>query len=93
METKKINKLLVMFYYTYIIISKKTGNLYIGSSSDLITRIKDHNRGKTKSTKFGIPWELLYYEAHRSKGLAIRAEMHYKTGQGRRQIKKKLGLK
>ncbi|MFH1822102.1 MAG: GIY-YIG nuclease family protein [Patescibacteria group bacterium] len=82
-----------MFYYTYIIKSQKTCKLYIGSSGDLRKRIKDHNKGTTKSTKSGIPWVLIYYEAHRSKSLAIKAERHYKTGQGRRQIKKKLGLK
>ena len=81
-----------MFCYTYIIYSKITGKLYIVSTSDLRRRINEHNNGSTKSTKSGVPWNLIYYEAHKSKSLAIKAEMHYKTGQGRRQIKKKLGL-
>jgi len=79
-------------YYVYIIKNKDNGRLYIGSTTDLQRRLAEHNRGKTKSTRFSSRWELVYYEAHRSKSLMRKAEIFYKTGQGRRQIKKKLGL-
>ncbi|MFA6993852.1 MAG: GIY-YIG nuclease family protein [Patescibacteria group bacterium] len=81
-----------MFYYVYLLKSLKTDKLYIGSTNDLKKRITDHNRGKTSSTKSGQPWKLIYYEAHLTKTLARKAELFYKTGQGRRQIKSKLGL-
>lgn len=80
------------FYYTYILKSIKFSRLYIGSTDDLPNRLNEHNGGKVVSTKAYKPWELIYYEAHRMKLFARRAEIFYKTGQGRRQLKRKLGI-
>ncbi|MFH1142088.1 MAG: GIY-YIG nuclease family protein [Candidatus Uhrbacteria bacterium] len=79
-------------YYTYVMQSIKFRRLYTGSTSDLISRIARHSTGSVPSTKAYRPWKLIYYEAHLTKGLAIQAELFYKTGQGRRQLKRKLGL-
>lgn len=79
-------------FYTYILQSKIHKRLYVGSTSDLLKRIAEHNRGGVDSTKPYKPWQLIYYEAHLTKTLARKAELFYKTGQGRRQIKKKLGI-
>jgi len=80
-------------YYTYILES--IGNehtIYIGSTEDLPARLNQHNSKKVTSTKTLAPWRVIYYEAHLSKTLARRAELFYKTGQGRRQLRKKLGF-
>ena len=79
-------------YYFYILQSKVNNKLYKGSTENLRKRFKEHNSGKVKSSKNGTPWNLIYYEAHRNKTLARKTELFYKTGQGRRQLKKKLGL-
>lgn len=79
-------------YYTYILKSIAFDKIYIGSTENLVVRLDMHNSGKVFSTKPYVPWTLVYYEAHRSLSFARKAEMFYKTGQGRRQIKKKLGL-
>lgn len=79
-------------YYTYILRSVNYNKFYVGSTEDLKERLKDHNSGKSKFTKSYLPWKLVYYEAHLTRGLARKAEIFYKTGQGRRQIKRKLGL-
>ncbi len=79
-------------YYIYILKSVKINKLYTGSTEDLKRRFKEHNFGKVKSTRFGRPWKLVYYEAHLTKSLACKTELFYKTGQGRRQVKKKLDL-
>jgi len=71
-------------YYLYILQSKIDNRLYKGITENLRKRFKDHNSGKVKSTKPYRPWILIYYEAHRNK--------FYKTKQGRRQLKKKLGF-
>ncbi len=81
-----------IMYYVYILKSLSSKKLYIGSTEDLKKRLIDHNRGKTTSTKPHRPWELVYYEAHQTKRLARKAEILYKTGQGRKQIKKKLEI-
>jgi putative endonuclease len=79
-------------FYVYILKSTIANRLYKGSTSNLETRLDEHNSGKVRSTKPYRPWRLIYYEAHRDKKLAQKAELFYKTGQGRRQLKKKSGF-
>jgi len=79
-------------YYLYILQSKINSKLYKGLTGDLKKRFKEHNSGKTKSTRPYRPWILVYYEAHRNETLARKAEIFYKTSQGRRQLKKKLEI-
>jgi len=38
-----------MFYYTYILKSKKDGKLYTGSMNDLRKRLDQHNNGMNES--------------------------------------------
>lgn len=80
-------------YYTYVLQSVKYGRLYVGSTCDLRQRLVDHNSSHVRSTKEYVPWKLLYYEAQLTKRLAQMAEIHYKTGQGRRQLFKKLDIR
>jgi putative endonuclease len=79
-------------YYTYILKSVNFDRFYVGSTEDTEARLIRHNKGEVTSTKPYLPWKLVYYEAHLTKTLARKAELFYKTGQGRRQIKRKLGL-
>ena len=69
-------------FYTYILRSNRDGNLYIGYTSDLRRRIKEHNSGDTKSLKSRRPLELIYYEAYKAKEDAERREKMLKF-QGR----------
>lgn len=67
-------------HYVYILWSESAKRKYVGSTSDLKTRLDCHNKELVVSTKAYIPWKLIYYEAHLNKSLAIQAEMFYKTG-------------
>lgn len=71
-------------YYVYILKSKKDNKHYIGSTHDLKRRFNEHQLGKVESTKSRRPLLIEYYEAYRNK------ELLYKTGQGRRILKKRL---
>ena len=51
-----------IMYKVYIIKSEKTGRQYIGYTEDIDKRLKEHNDGKTRSTKNKGPWNLLYQE-------------------------------
>ena len=53
-------------YYVYILKSKKDNKLYTGSTNDLRRRFKEHNTGKVTSTKYRVPFELIYYEAYKA---------------------------
>ena len=61
-------------YYVYLLKSKKSGETYIGFTDNLRRRFNEHNNGRSESTKYKIPWELIYYEAYKSKNDALRRE-------------------
>lgn len=63
---------------------------YIGYTSDIEQRIKDHNLGKTITTNRKKPWEILYYEVAFNKDDAIAREKYLKSGMGRRYLKNRL---
>jgi len=46
--------------FLYIPQSATNDRYYIGSTDDLNRRFKEHNSGQTKSTKSGLPWEIVY---------------------------------
>ena len=79
-----------MFYYIYVIQSKKSLSLYIGFTTDLKKRFQEHNRGQVFSTKPYIPWQLIHYEAYLNPDDAKRREKYLKTNQGARLLKRKL---
>ncbi|MHA7863781.1 GIY-YIG nuclease family protein [Flagellimonas marinaquae] len=74
-------------YYAYVLKSGVDGRLYKGHCENLEKRLKEHNAGKTKSTKGYIPWKLVYFETFTSKEEAIEREKYFKTGKGRDYLK------
>lgn len=65
-------------FYMYIIQSKKDGELYTGSTSDLRKRLLEHNQKLNRSTKYRAPFELVYYEAYKSEDDAREREHNLK---------------
>ncbi|WP_295231176.1 GIY-YIG nuclease family protein [Sediminibacterium sp.] len=51
-----------MHYTVYIIYSEKLNKYYTGSCEDFSIRFSQHNAGRNKSTKHGIPWILKHLE-------------------------------
>ena len=84
------SELSVVFCYVYLLRSLKNGSLYIGSTHDLKKRVAKHNKGLNFSTKPYVPWELLYYEAHRNEADARRREKYLKTTAGRQALRNML---
>jgi len=76
-------------WYVYVLHNKK-GHWYIGSTKDLRKRILNHNSGKNKSTKYGIPWKVIYCEIGLHKEDARAREKYLKSGTGRRYLKNRL---
>ena len=75
-------------FYVYILISLKDNNIYIGFTSNIINRIKRHNKGFVKSTKSRRPFKLIYLEKYYDRQQALGREKYLKTTQGRRFIYK-----
>jgi len=80
-----------MFYYTYLLKSKKDGKWYTGYTSDLRKRLIEHNSNISGYTKGRGPFELIYYEACLSSKKAKMRETYLKTGMGKRYLKNRLG--
>ncbi|TPV34077.1 GIY-YIG nuclease family protein [Paucihalobacter ruber] len=79
-----------MKYYVYVLESTKDGRLYKGHTNRLEERLKEHNSGKTSSTKGYRPWVLVYHEEYDSEREAIEREKYFKTGSGREYLKNKI---
>ena len=79
-----------MFYYVYILNSVHHHKFYIGFTTDLIKRVKQHNHGESSATRPYIPYKLIYYEAFLSKLDGLKREEYFKSGYGLRTIKKNL---
>ena len=75
------------FYYTYVLLSQKDNNFYIGFSEQVFEREKTHNRGLNPSTKNRRPLELIYFEAFRNKKDALRRENYFKTSKGKTTLR------
>jgi len=65
-------------YYVYLIQSKVDNRFYVGYTADLKQRIIEHNASNNASTKYGVPWRLVYYEAYTAKELALSRERNLK---------------
>ncbi len=76
-------------FYVYILRSLKNGDIYIGSTEDVLVRFSRHNAGKVKSTKGYRPWELLEKREFPTRGEAVQAERFLKTHQQKEILKKK----
>lgn len=87
-----MNPVRPIWFYTYVLKSKKDGNLYTGTTNDLKQRLKQHNDGFVFSTKQRRPFELIYFEACLNKEDAYRREKYLKTGMGKRYLKNRLSL-
>ncbi len=61
-------------YYVYFIKSSQDNSTYVGYTSDLKKRIKQHNKLRSRYTKTKAPYNLIYYEAYILKTAAIKRE-------------------
>lgn len=77
------------FHYVYV-LQNSSLKWYTGCTSDLKTRVKEHNDGKSRYTKTRGPYQLIYYEACMNKEDAFRREKYLKTGMGKRYLKNRL---
>jgi len=73
-------------FCVYVLISRKDYLLYIGYTTNLNQRIKEHANGDTKSTSPRRPLELIYCEFHSNKPDAMRREGYFKTSAGKRAL-------
>lgn len=82
-------------FFVYISKSQKTCKYYTGSTKNTAERLLRHNSGKNKSTKSGVPWNLIYSEQFKTKNEAYKREIQiksYKGGEAFKKLIKKIEL-
>ncbi len=77
-------------WFVYILKSKSSEFIYIGSTNDLERRLKEHNDLKSQSTKSYAPFEITAYVAVSTETKARELEKYFKTGSGKAILKKRI---
>ena len=75
-------------WYVYVLKSLNNGSHYIGCTSDINRRIREHNRGENISTKKHSPFKLLHSETYASQHEAFKREKVIKSYKGGEAFKK-----
>ncbi len=68
-----------MRFQVYILYSPTQNKLYKGQTSDLELRTKRHNAGYEKSTRFGVPWILVWSAVKETRKEALLLEKKLKN--------------
>jgi len=79
---------LTEMYFVYILLSQKDKRTYIGQTDNFSNRLKRHNSGQVMATKYRIPLVPLLTEAFSTRAEAMARENWWKSGAGRRELKK-----
>ena len=74
--------------YVYILKSAQTGRYYTGCTKRLEDRLREHNAGKSASTKAYRPWEMVYQEYFPTLIEARRRERHLKSMKNRAYLER-----
>jgi putative endonuclease len=83
MEVRGMNALI---HSVYVLLSLKDGLFYIGMSSNLLARLRDHESGSVLSTNPRRPFVIVHTEHYFSKSDALRREDYFKSAKGKRVL-------
>ena len=79
-------------FYVYAIKSLLKNYIYVGMTEDLERRLKEHNAGKTRSTKAYRPFKIIFSEIQPDSVEARKREKFLKSGIGKEFLKKLANL-
>ena len=79
-------------FFVYVLRSVVNNWFYTGQTENLNARLKQHNAGKTKSTKGYRPLELVYFEVCNSRKNALAREKFLKSGIGREFLRTEIDI-
>ena len=77
--------------YVYLLQSQKTKRYYTGSTGRLAERVREHNAGECKSTRSGIPWDLMFTKECETGADSVREEKRIKAWGAKRFLKSHSG--
>ncbi len=74
-------------FYTYALNSLKRNYIYVGITSDIERRVKEHNAGKNKTTRPYRPFVLIFKKEFKTRTEARVEEKRLKSGYGKEFLK------
>lgn len=74
-------------YYVYAISSLEHNYIYVGLTQNIENRIKRHNDGRERTTKFYRPFILIYSEVCETRAEARKREKYWKSGVGKEKLR------
>ncbi|MFI5358273.1 MAG: GIY-YIG nuclease family protein, partial [Opitutales bacterium] len=75
--------------YVYLLESARfTQQHYVGCTTDLKRRFREHNEGKSAHTRKFYPWNLVAYFAFADEKTASAFERYLKSGSGKAFLKR-----
>ena len=77
-------------FYVYVLQSESDSGFYIGFSTNLRARPRQHQGGQSFATSYRGPWKLIYYEAYLNQEDALGREKYLKSGSGTRFLRAQL---
>ncbi|PJE63274.1 endonuclease [Candidatus Roizmanbacteria bacterium CG10_big_fil_rev_8_21_14_0_10_39_6] len=78
-------------FFVYVLRSLVDGTFYIGSTSNINERLKQHNQGKSRYTRGHRPYELIYSESFPSRvGAETREKAIKKYGNTKNFLKSRV---
>ena len=73
--------------YTIYALYLNNDQVYVGMTDNLERRLKEHRRGKTKTTKNKYILKIIIIEKHLARKIARIREKYWKSGCGKEQLK------
>ncbi len=74
-------------FYVYAISSLEHNYIYVGLTKDIDKRLKRHNDGRERTTKFYRPFKLIYLEECKNRVDARIREKYWKSGSGKEKLR------
>jgi len=72
----------MLMHYVYILKSEAENRFYTGVTSNIEARLRNHNKGGTRSTKPFIPWKIVYVEKYININDTYKREYYLKSPKG-----------
>ncbi len=80
-----------MAWFAYVLVSERTRRTYVGSTTDVARRARQHNgelRGGARATRAHRPWRVArVFGPFPGRGDALRAELRIKKVRGLRRVR------
>ena len=79
-------------FIVYVLKSLIDNRFYIGQTNNILSRLRRHNEGRVRSTKYRVPLILVYSENYASRSEAMAREKYLKSLNGNSTFKKIIGM-